>query len=121
MIRVFVYGTLMKGGCYHREFLGGLKYLGKAVIYDYALYDLGSYPGVVEEIGERVQGEIYGVDWKTLRKLDALEDNGSLYNRKRVRVLLEDGTFTRAYVYRWNGSVYAENKVPFEKQPWRGA
>lgn len=119
MIRVFVYGTLMRGGCYHSEFLKGHKFLGRAIISNYALYDLGSYPGVAEEAGERVKGEVYGIDWKTLRNIDLLEDNGSLYNRKRVRVQMEDGMATRAYVYIWNGAVDAKHKVPFEGQPWR--
>lgn len=119
MIRVFVYGTLMKGGYYHKQFLSGQKYLGKGIISDYALYDLGHYPGIVPEKGEQVKGEVYGVDWRTLHKIDDLEDKGSLYNRKRVKVMLEDGKFTRAYIYVWNGPVSPENKVDFDRQPWR--
>lgn len=120
MIRVFVYGTLMRGGHYHQQFLTGHKFLGNGVISGYALYGLGSYPGVVPEKGEQVRGEVYGIDWKTLHKIDILEDNGSLYNRKRVRVVLADGRTTRAYVYVWNGPVRPEEKVAYEDQPWSG-
>jgi len=120
MIRVFVYGTLMKGGYYHKQFLSGQKYLGKGIISDYALYDLGHYPGIVPEKGEQVKGEVYGVDWRTLHKIDDLEDKCSLYNRKLVKVMLEDGKITRAYIYVWNGPVSPENKVDFEHQPWTG-
>ena len=120
MIRVFVYGTLMRGGCYHKEFLGIHKFLGRGLITGYALYNLGGYPGVIPERGEQVKGEIFGIDRKTLRRIDVLEDKGSLYDRKRIPVLNEDGKTTRAYVYVWKGPVNRQNKVPFEAQPWRG-
>ena len=53
MIKIFVYGTLMRGGCYHKQFLAGHKFLGKGVISDYALYDLGATPVLCLKKGSR--------------------------------------------------------------------
>lgn len=115
--RVFVYGTLMKDRPNHNNFLRGQEYLGQAILKDYGLYDLGAYPGVVPESGEKVLGEVYEVDDSTLKSLDRLEGNGTLYNRQTAEVLL-NGEWTGVEVYVWNGRVRPENKVNFDFQPW---
>lgn len=115
--RVFVYGTLMRNRPNHRYFLREQEYLGQAILNDYGLYDLGAYPGVVPESGEKVLGEVYEIDDSTLKRLDRLEGNGSLYSRKTVDVLL-NGEWTGAEVYVWNGGVRPENKIDFDSQPW---
>lgn len=117
MIRVFVYGTLMKN-CYNHEwYMKEQKCLGQAVLPGYALYDLGSFPGIVPNEGERVLGQVYEVEQQCLEQLDILEGNGQLYSRRPVEVWL-DGTKVNAEVYVWNGKIREEDKVEICFQPW---
>lgn len=76
---VFVYGTLMHNQSNHQSYLKDQKYMGQAILSGYSLFDLGSFPGVIQEQGGKVLGELYEVDSQTLRKLDLLEGNGTLY------------------------------------------
>lgn len=117
MIKVFVYGTLMSNGHNHQYYLQGHKYLGQAILSGYALYNLGSYPGVVADETGQVLGELYEIDLKTLRRLDILEGNGSLYIRQPVEVRIQDEKVD-AEVYIWNGEVRPEDKIEFYAQPW---
>lgn len=116
MIWVFVYGTLMKNCYNHERYLKGEKYLGQAVLHGYALYNLGSYPGVIPDEKEKVLGELYEIDRQILKQLDILEGNGRLYNRKAAEVCLEDVKIS-AEVYVWNGEVRKEDKTEFCSQP----
>lgn len=110
MIKVFVYGTLMKNGYNHQYYLKGQKYMGQAILSGYALYNLGSYPGIIADETEQVLGELYEIDLKILRRLDILEGNGSLYIRQPVRVRIQDEKVD-AEVYVWNGEVRQEDKI----------
>lgn len=103
MSRVFVYGTLKKGGSNHR-LLAGQSFVGNAsTLPGYALFELDGYPGMVEEAGApgTVTGEIWDVDTEALERLDRLEGTQEgLYERKAVRLAhpFEDGTI-EAYFY----------------------
>jgi protein phosphatase len=82
--RVFVYGTLKRGGSNHGQ-LAGQSFVGEArTSPGFALFDLGDYPGMVAQPGGsgRVTGEVWSVDEGCLRRLDALEG-------------MEEGLFTR--------------------------
>lgn len=117
MMLVFVYGTLMRNRYNHQYFLAGQKYLGQAVLRGFALYNLGSYPGIITDENEKVLGELYEIDQAILPRLDRLEGNGSLYIRHSVEVWLDDMK-TSASVYVWNGSVCPEDKIEYGLQPW---
>ena len=96
---VFVYGTLMRFQRANHMLETGI-YMGDAVLADYAMYHLGRYPGIKPCSGEQVQGELYRVDDATLRQMDEYEENGSLYHRTPVRVLVNGQRFdAEAYVY----------------------
>ncbi len=97
---VFVYGTLMRGERAD-DYLRGAIFAGDAVLRDYALYDLGSYPGISARDGEAVLGELYYVDADTLKRLDGYEGEGSLYHRVMVRVTTSDGEEADALAYRY--------------------
>jgi gamma-glutamylaminecyclotransferase len=116
MIMVFVYGTLMRN-CYNHGYVKDQKYLGEAVLPGYALYDVGSYLGIVPDEKERVLGELYEINQQCLEQLDILEDNGWLYSRRPVQ-LWQDGNRIEAEVYVWNGKVREEDKVEIFFQPW---
>lgn len=116
MMRVFVYGTLLSG-CYNHGCLRDQQFLGAASIRGFALYNLGSYPGIIPATEEAVQGEVYEVDEETLARLDRLEGNGWLYNRRSAEAVV-DGKSLDAEVYVWNGAVNPEDKIAVSSQPW---
>jgi gamma-glutamylaminecyclotransferase len=85
---LFVYGTLMRGQKNHR-LLSGQRFIGEAVTEPrYRLYDLGPYPGLVEdkERGLAVTGELWEVDAVCLANLDEFEGVPDLYVRASVAV-----------------------------------
>lgn len=82
---VFVYGTL-RNGERANYMLDGSEYCGKFYLKDCSMYNLGSYPGIKEDKGEYVIGEVYFISSEVLRCLDKYEGEGSLYNRKMVDV-----------------------------------
>ena len=85
----FVYGTLMKN---HRNhgYLKDSTYIGDGIIDGYQMYDLGTYPGVVESKGT-VFGEVYLINTETEKRLDYLEEEGDLYLKKLETVRLNNG------------------------------
>ena len=97
---VFVYGTLMKGEHAHK-ILATAEYAGRCQLRDYAMYHLGSYPGIKPYTGESVLGELYFTNAETIRLLDRYEDEGSLYDRATVTITLGNQPFNaEAYVYK---------------------
>ena len=96
-VRVFVYGTLMRGEANHR-------WLGSAQLLDgsartapcYELHDLGAYPALAFAGTVTVVGELYAVDPEGLARLDELEGYPGLYGREDI--YLEDGSSAVAYV-----------------------
>ena len=53
MVRVFLYGTLKRGGC-RSHVLKDQRFLGEAMtVPKYRMYDTGSYPALVEDEGGR--------------------------------------------------------------------
>ena len=89
MTRVFVYGTLKRGGGNH-GYLAGQRFVGVARTEPrFRLYDLSGYPGMVAaapgEPGNAIEGEVWEVDAAGLAGLDELEgiDEG-LYERVPV-------------------------------------
>jgi gamma-glutamylcyclotransferase (GGCT)/AIG2-like uncharacterized protein YtfP len=87
MSLVFVYGTLKRGYGNH-GLLAGQAFEGEArTAPGFALFSLGSHPGMVERPGESgsVTGEVWSVDAACLEKLDALEGIAEgLYRRGAV-------------------------------------
>lgn len=104
MTKVFVYGTLKRGGSNHRV-LAGQRLLGPArTLPGYTLYALGDYPGMVPapDDTQGVSGEVWAVAAPTLRQLDELEgvDEG-LYVRAPVPLHPPfAGVTVEAYLYR---------------------
>ena len=115
---VFVYGTLLKGLSNHNSYLSQAKFYSEAVLSDYALYDLGAFPGIKISIGDKVKGEIYTINPEILRRLNVLEGEGSLYILKTVEVLTPNETRLSVYTYEYNHDVNKDNKIPFYNQPW---
>lgn len=116
---VFVYGTLMRDRSNHKYYLEDSLFLGSGSIQGYALYDLGSYPGIRQQENECTKGEVFEVDDKTMSRLDRLEDEGFLYIKKVLKVEMDNGLVQDAYAYIWNGDFDITRKVDFDNQPWK--
>ena len=102
-VRLFVYGTLMKNQRANRM-LEGSQYCGKFMLKNYAMYDLGAFPGIKEKHGENVVGEVYTVDRSLIEELDQYEGEGSLYDRKTITAI-NDKELISAYAYVYRGNI----------------
>ena len=107
---VFVYGTLMKGQR-AAHMLEGSRFGGCFRLKDYAIYNLGRYPGIVPCEGETVQGELYFVSDEMLARMDEYEEEGSLYLRKKVTIWAGE-TSAAAEVYVYNRDITGCEKLP---------
>ncbi len=99
MTRVFVYGTLKRGGENH-SWIAGQQFVSLAKTRSvYRMFDLGGYPGMVRENqGLSIEGELWEVDTAGLARLDVLEDvAGGEY--ERVEIELEGGEAAEGYLY----------------------
>ncbi|WP_261816555.1 gamma-glutamylcyclotransferase family protein [Vibrio gallicus] len=106
---VFVYGTLRQGESNH-HLLEASELLGMFETKpEYALFDLGAYPGLVEGYSA-ITGEIYRIDEKVLEQLDILEDVPTEYRREVLET-----PFGEAWIYLYQGS---ENGKAIESGDW---
>jgi gamma-glutamylcyclotransferase (GGCT)/AIG2-like uncharacterized protein YtfP len=90
-VRLFVYGTLKRGGRYHDE-LRGAAFLGEATTGPgYELVRLGEYLALVEtgKDPDSVTGELFEVPEALLASLDEFE--GDAYIRRQLAVWLTGG------------------------------
>ena len=96
--KVFVYGTLMKGETNH-GFLRHSTFIGNAAVEGYEMYNVGLFPAIIPGDGLAV-GEVYSVPVGDIPSIDSLEGEGSLYEKKCERIILNgEATFAFLYVY----------------------
>lgn len=96
--RVFVYGTLMRGGVNH-NYLKGARYLGRhRTEAAFSMVALPGYPGVRGGGATAIAGEVYEVGVATMTRLDRLEDVPREYVRDRVST-----PFGPAWIYLYRG------------------
>lgn len=114
--RVFVYGTLRRGGSNDIRRFGPppARHVADGVV-DGVLYDLGAYPGLVLGGGGPVRGEVHAVTAELERQLDRLEevreDDDGEYRRRRVAVRTEAGGTLDCLVYEIHPSRIAGRPV----------
>ena len=106
---VFVYGTLMRGQRAN-HLMSGSDFAGCFCLKDYAMYHLGSYPGIVPCAGESVMGELYLVSEEMIAQMDRYEREGDLYLRRSVTLTAGENTHT-AEVYVYNRDVSGFEKM----------
>jgi gamma-glutamylcyclotransferase (GGCT)/AIG2-like uncharacterized protein YtfP len=105
--RVFVYGTLRRGGSNHR-LISGERLLGEFITEPkYRMLDLGPFPGVVIPGDQAIVGEVFSVSAITLHALDRLEEIPHLYLRERI-----DSPWGNVWIYLYRRSAYKAPVVP---------
>ncbi len=90
---LFCYGTLMRGFGNNRIIADQL-FIGEGkTIEDYAMYNLGRFPGLKKDKagGTRIQGEVWQIDEKALANCDRLEGHPNFYRREKINVELKSG------------------------------
>lgn len=115
-IKVFVYGTLMERRSNH-FYLLGQKLLGISRLDRYTMYQVRSYPGIIQKDGKYVIGEVYEIDANTLKKLDRLEGEGTLYKRVKETIRM-NGNMIKVYTYVWLGDIAGCREIESEDMPW---
>src|SRR5262249_10875389 len=98
--KLFVYGTLMRGGLRH-DALRGQQFLREAVTRPkYLLFDMGGHPGLVvaDKDGRAVHGELYEVERRLIRPLDMIEGSPESYRLEPVEIEGEAGSVS-AYLF----------------------
>jgi gamma-glutamylcyclotransferase (GGCT)/AIG2-like uncharacterized protein YtfP len=102
-IRVFTYGSLLRGFGNHRLLeTNGAEFVGVNATAEHAfrMYDYcnGGFPAVcrTDRDGESIVGECYRVNAATLARLDALEGHPDFYRREPVR--MADGSIAWTYL-----------------------
>ncbi len=90
---IITYGTLRQGGTNHNYYLReeldknkkpNSKFLGEGKIKGFDLYDLGSYPAIIEGEGE-VVAEIYEISEEMFKGIDYMEKS-AYYNPEEIIV-----------------------------------
>lgn len=111
---LFVYGTLMRGRANHSCMVDA-DFSTEGLLTDFAMYDLGAFPGIQPSKGDFVKGEFYFVNGATLEALNRLEGEGTLY--RLVPVIIESRK-KPVYVYEYLGKTVEKKKVDLIHQPW---
>lgn len=118
MAKVFVYGTLRKNNSAHQliKQAPGLFVKEVRTAPKYHLYDVGSFPGMIEDAsmpGKGILGEVWQIPEAAFKSLDRYECvNTGLFRRAEVE--LEDGSTASAYFF----SQDLENAFLVESGVW---
>jgi gamma-glutamylcyclotransferase (GGCT)/AIG2-like uncharacterized protein YtfP len=106
---LFTYGTLKQGGCRHGP-LASQRFQGVArTSKDYALYDLGDYPGLTaSDEGHGVLGEVYEVEESLLPWLEAVEGAPELFKREPIEI---QGYSEVVWAYFYQGNLAGLHRI----------
>ena len=111
-VPIFVYGTLMPGFSNYELYLRDKTEKGLPATTKGKMYDVGSFPAVVDDDGN-VKGYLIYIKSnyeKILKSLDELE--GYLYERNIIEVSLETGETEFAWIYHWVLSTDSLVEIP---------
>lgn len=100
-MKIFVYGTLKRGyGNYARLLKDRAGFINEGVTTrTFDMIDIG-FPMIFPvDDGDRVRGEVFEIDASTLKQLDRLEGEGSMYHRRLELIQLDDGHVELCMIY----------------------
>jgi gamma-glutamylcyclotransferase (GGCT)/AIG2-like uncharacterized protein YtfP len=108
--KIFVYGTLKRGGRLHHNLSpnkhNNSRFVCEDTVSNCNLYMIQWYPGVDDGDGI-VAGEVYEIDEPMLAQMDELEDEGILYRR----TLKTTQSGHDVWIYMYLGDVDPTSKV----------
>jgi gamma-glutamylcyclotransferase (GGCT)/AIG2-like uncharacterized protein YtfP len=123
MNKFFVYGTLKMGGYFAEQFNSRREYSKVAILHKYDLFAVGKiptqFPGIVPgegsvigELHEFPQNQVISVtmEMDMIEGYSGRDEYNSLYLRKIAVIELEDGSFTGANIYEFNGPIEKQYK-----------
>ena len=119
---VFVYGSLCSGlGNSSLLVRGGAKLLGIGKTVDrFDMYDLGMFPGVIEnDEGKQILGELYVVSDELLGKLDFLEGCPHFYQRKMKKITFGNDLPAAPFMYVLNQTSLNSFDKKIPANDWR--
>jgi gamma-glutamylcyclotransferase (GGCT)/AIG2-like uncharacterized protein YtfP len=107
--RVFVYGTLRRGGSNHFRMEGAL-FITTATVRG-RLYRVDWYPGLIPDAsGDAIRGEVYQTSHDLLERLDAFE--GTEYRRVMATAHPTGGQPPlAAYLWEWLGPCDEDQRI----------
>ncbi len=101
--RLFVYGTLKRGGVRH-HILANQVFLGEVRTRpSYTLFDFTEHPALVRSIteGRSIRGEMYRVATSLLGLLDEIEDAPHLFRLEAIEI---EGSNEAVFAYLFQGA-----------------
>jgi gamma-glutamylcyclotransferase (GGCT)/AIG2-like uncharacterized protein YtfP len=117
---IFVYGTLKRGEQNH-QLIGHAEFIDVGYIRGCILFDLGGCPAMMPggsrngSVEQAAKGEIYAVKDEdldnTLARLDALEQEGTLYIRVKLKVHSQAGGVQECITYLFIPSLQLDERV----------
>jgi gamma-glutamylcyclotransferase (GGCT)/AIG2-like uncharacterized protein YtfP len=98
-VKIFVYGTLKKGGRFFNSYRFGnvVHSIKDATLYGYQLWK-GIYPYIEEGAGV-IHGEVHEYDESCLETFDLIEGNPTFYCREKLEITYDDETTEKVWVY----------------------
>lgn len=122
-ILMFTYGTMRKE-CYNNGRINGSKYLGQAETCEPFVMVAKKEPRQIPYVGRvpsddklypletKIQGEVYLLDYKTLKRVDTAEGHPHFYFRETCYVRMDDGTIMECFIYLFDVSDSYHTPVP---------
>ena len=97
MKKLFVYGTLKKGGSLHDYYFGNSEFVKEDFVSG-ELYSFNGLPFLVleEEETSKVPGEVYNVDNKVFNEVKEMEENSG-YKTVKVPTIGKESVYTFSY------------------------
>jgi gamma-glutamylcyclotransferase (GGCT)/AIG2-like uncharacterized protein YtfP len=89
--KLVVYGTLMEGEA-NQHYLASAQLLGRDILANIVLYDLGPYPAAMFEVSDGIDVEVYEIDSATLASLEAPAGRCSSTSRSWSSIPISPGT-----------------------------
>lgn len=119
-MKVAVYGSLLKGLGNHGLLVNSTLLGEDTTSPNYTMYDLGSFPGLLNEGNNSYTIEVYEIDAHTLQRLDWLEGydevhpERSFYNRHMIQTI-----YGEAYIYYLNDDRLSMTNRIVTNSSWR--
>lgn len=115
---VFVYGTLLTGYGNWGTYLKPAEGI-PAELEGFGMVSLGGFPGILEEVGSTIQGELFEVSGYQLERLDGLEGVPFLYRREKITTKCGKEAFVYVYNRGFSIEVYKKRGNYIPSGCWR--